>query len=255
MDDRALAERHRSSQRAYYRALVGSPGSRVVDLGGVQASVTPAAPERSVPNAVVYERPGEVLERHGELVELYRAAGVRAWTVWVRPDDDALAAGLARCGHLHDGRPPVMGAELSALDLGPRRELVVDPAPSWATVGRLNDLAYGLDGDLERTLGGIAPAAGAAWVALDGAEPIASVATFEHEGDVYVAFVAVIPAERGAGLAGELMRTALRAASERSAETTTLEASPLGLPVYERIGYRTLGRLGMWERRARNDSA
>lgn len=37
--------------------------------------------------------------------------------------------------------------------------------------------------------------------------------------------------------------------AEGGAETTTLEGSAMGEPVYARLGYCSLGRLQMWERR------
>jgi hypothetical protein len=46
-----------------------------------------------------------------------------------------------------------------------------------------------------------------------------------------------------------LLREALRDSLARGCTTTTLESTSLGRPVYERIGYRSLGTLQMWERR------
>jgi hypothetical protein len=45
------------------------------------------------------------------------------------------------------------------------------------------------------------------------------------------------------------MRLALRDARDRGCETTSLEATAAGEPVYRAIGYRALGALQMWERR------
>ena len=47
-----------------------------------------------------------------------------------------------------------------------------------------------------------------------------------------------------------LLQHALVDAAERGNETTTLVSTALGYPVYERLGYRTVGRLAMWERAA-----
>ena len=78
---------------------------------------------------------------------------------------------------------------------------------------------------------------------------MAACGTVVHDGDAGVLFVATVPAAQRRGLASELMRHALREARAAGAWTTTLEASAAGEPVYARMGYRALGRLGMWERR------
>ena len=72
----------------------------------------------------------------------------------------------------------------------------------------------------------------------------------DHEGNADVEWVAVVPEARGKGLAGRLLAHALADAAARGVETTTLVATKLGRPVYERLGYRPLGNLQMWERRA-----
>jgi hypothetical protein len=41
-------------------------------------------------------------------------------------------------------------------------------------------------------------------------------------------------------------------AGERGRLTTTLVATKLGRPVYDRLGYRDFGALQMWERRKRD---
>jgi hypothetical protein len=45
------------------------------------------------------------------------------------------------------------------------------------------------------------------------------------------------------------MARAITAAGRRGRVTTTLVATKLGRPVYERIGYRDFGAIQMWERR------
>jgi predicted GNAT family acetyltransferase len=61
--------------------------------------------------------------------------------------------------------------------------------------------------------------------------------------------VAVVPEARGQGLSGKLIAHALADAVERGRRTSTLVATKLGRPVYEKLGYRPLGVLEMWERR------
>ena len=59
--------------------------------------------------------------------------------------------------------------------------------------------------------------------------------------------VATAPEARGRGLSTALMRQALSDAAARGCETSTLQATKLGRPVYERVGYQDFGALQMWE--------
>lgn len=254
MDDSVLAGRAHAGQKGFYRAVFGaSPGGRVEQPApGVMAVVTPATPDRSLPNAVIYDDPAAVPGVLPALADVYAGAGVRAWTVWVRPGHDELAASLEAAGHVRDGRPLLMGAALSELDLGTAEQdgLDLDPEPSWGTVGRLNDRAHDFEASqFEALVSGLSDPDSHLHVARADGEPAACVVTREEHSDAYVWFVATTPEARGNGLCSGLMRTALRAASERGCTTTTLEASPDGEPVYTRLGYRSLGRLGLWEHR------
>jgi predicted acetyltransferase len=64
-----------------------------------------------------------------------------------------------------------------------------------------------------------------------------------------VTLVATIPEARGRGLAGTLLGHALADARERGLETSSLVATKAGRPLYERLGYRGVGAVEMWERR------
>lgn len=256
MDDDALRARHAVSQRALYATVTPAPaGGRVLTAGrgAVQAAVAPAVPDFSLFNAVVYADGAALLAARDALAAAYDDAGIRAWTVWVRPGDDDVAAGLRAAGHAPDGAPLLMGADLDALDLdGPTGVgLDLDPAPSFVVLAELNDAAYGAPA------GTFAPAVAAldgtgprVWVARVGGAAVATLSVAVQAADAYVWLVATRPAARGRGLAGALLRTALRAArDEHGATTTTLEATAAGEGVYRRLGYRDLGRLGMWELR------
>ena len=250
-----LAERRRRSQLGVYRALgSAAPGSACVQVRpGVQACVVPCCPDRSITNAVVYTDAAALLEAHDELLELYAGAGVRAWTVWVVPGDDELGAALEARGHLRDSSPEMMVAPMSEIDLDGAGDpaLDLDPVPSWPLIGRLNDLAYGLPpGTLEPVVVDMDDPRMRAFITRLSGEPVAGLATYESpEGDCALEFVATAPQARGRGLAAALLRHALRGARERGCTSVSLEASAMGRPVYERLGYRAVGTMGMYEHR------
>lgn len=174
-----------------------------------------------------------------------------AWTVWVHPGDEATAAVLAESGHRLDGRPMLMAAPLEELDLAPRAELDLDPEPAWRTVALLNDAAYGIppEGSFAAALADpIAPEWRVRVARVDG-RPAACAAVLVDEANVWVGLVATAPEAQGRGLCSELLRGMLSEAKEAGAETTSLEGSAMGEPVYARLGYRSLGHLQMWERR------
>jgi ribosomal protein S18 acetylase RimI-like enzyme len=249
--DDELRARHRTSLRHFYRVLShGSDTARVVELDGVVACVTPVVPERSFPNAVVYDHAGALGAALPALTRLYEDAGVRAWTVWVPEADTAAARVLEDAGHVLDANPMEMGAALDELDLEPRRELDLEPTPDAAMVGALNDAAYGLEDCFALAFARLPAGEAHLYVAREDGEAVASMGAMDLGGDCEIAMAATLPAARGRGLCGELMRLALREARERGCETTTLEATKAGEPIYSRIGYRSLGALQMWERRA-----
>jgi GNAT superfamily N-acetyltransferase len=65
-----------------------------------------------------------------------------------------------------------------------------------------------------------------------------------------VYLVATLPEARGRGLATALVSHALREARTRGCATSSLQATARGRPVYERLGYRSIGAAQMWERRS-----
>ena len=224
----------RRTQQSFYRLLDG------VEMdGGIWASVTPGSPDRSLLNGVTYDDPGAVEVALPQLFELYERAGVRAWCVWVAPPDRGLIPALSQAGHVRDSVPEAMGCPIEGMDLdGPE---LGEPAPSEEIVA-INEAAYGLPPGSFAALGGLD---------LHGftVPGRAVVCVHDHDGDAGITLVATHPNAQGQGLATALMKQALRDARARGCTTTTLEASPAGKPVYERMGYQALGTLEMWEHR------
>ena len=68
--------------------------------------------------------------------------------------------------------------------------------------------------------------------------PSACLLMTDHDGNTDLGMVAVVPEARGRGITGKLLGRALADAAERGNRTSTLIATKMGYPVYERAGYR-----------------
>jgi GNAT superfamily N-acetyltransferase len=241
-----------ANQVRFYRAMSdASPGARAIELDGVLAAVIPAAPERSVFNSVLYESTEALAANLDALAHAYDEAGVRAWTVWVHESDEEAARVLARAGHSLDAQPRAMAMELSDFERPADGELDWSDRGEIGDVSRINDGSYPFP---ERPFAAVGMATledGGVrlYVARVEGRPVACLGTVDEGGDCGIYMVATLPEARGQGLAGRLLAQALADARERGCETTSLQATGMGAPVYERVGYRDLGALGMWERR------
>jgi GNAT superfamily N-acetyltransferase len=225
------------------------PGSLVVRREGLIASVVPASPQRSLFNGVFYDDPAVLAAELDSLEALYESHGVRAWTVWVPDADRDSARLLASRGHSLDAEPRAMAMELVDLDAGPPAPAGIDPGPIGAAAcAELNDLAYGYGPDGFRA--GLGGETSIRWHgAFEGGEPVGCVGAIDTGGDCCVTGVATPPEQRGRGIASWLLHRALDEARERGLTTASLQATRAGAPLYERLGFRDLGFIEMWELR------
>lgn len=244
MDSSRLLEAVIAGTREFSRSVA----AEVHELDGITAAVVPTCPERSVVNSVCYERQESLAPRLEELAAIYDAAGVHAWTVWVRPADRDAAAALGAAGHVLDAAPEAMAMSIESFERPPcSYEWTRDWDP--VLVGALNDRAYGYDGSFERALSGLHGDTVRGYVAHVGSRPVSCCLTLDVGEDCHMTLVATVPEARGRGLAGALMAQALADARERGLRSSSLVATTMGRPVYDRLGYRGLGPVEMWERR------
>ncbi len=250
VDEAGLLERVMQGLAAEQR-LMGThpPGSWVIELPDVVASVAPSVPEYSLPNAAVVMRAGALtFDVLHALRSAYADAGVERWGVYLDPTDAESVAHVAAAGMVFDSHPMPMGAELDGMEL---EEAPPAERFSLEEAGHVSGLAFGhADDRLQRSIGPIPDERLHSYgVRSADGEPAAVVVVLDRDDDAAVWIVATVPWERNQGHAKRLLRRALADAGERGCTTSTLIASELGAPVYTALGYRALGEIHLWERR------
>jgi len=221
----------------------------VIEKPGLVASVVPSAPDSPALNAAVAIEP-ETAPRHLEELEVrYGDAGVRRWAIWVDGGARSVTAELRQAGMGIASASPGMGAAIADLDID---LTTANPAPNanLQTVGRVNDLAYGYsEPKLAPAIAALPPTALQTYgITLQ--DETACVATaFDVGDDTAVWFVATLPHAQRNGLAAGILRRLLLDARERGQRTASLQASPKGRALYERLGFRPVGSLHLYEER------
>jgi GNAT superfamily N-acetyltransferase len=249
-DDAGWRDLIRSGQPPMYRPLAEASGGRIWKKEGVLASIIPAAPERSIFNSVFYRHAPGVITQLDAIAREYEEAGVKAWTVWVPEKDKGVAKQLERAGHKLDAEPRDMAmalADLRAPDPDP--ELEIAERDDYEAMARINEAAYGYpEGDFAVVAGSPAPGLRIYFGRLEGKD-VCTLGIAAYKSDAVVVWVAALPEARGRGISGRVLARALEDARQGGLETTTLQATELGTPVYAKLGYRDYGAMQMWERR------
>jgi ribosomal protein S18 acetylase RimI-like enzyme len=160
--------------------------------------------------------------------------------------DDDLPHCLWSAADALDGWTPLPGAAMPcmgrALEAAAGTGTAVE-RPPLAVVGTLNDAAYGQGERLAPLIGALAPGAVDPYgLRVDGAWACVAV-TLTVGDDLSIQYVATDARFRRRGLATALLRAVLADAHAAGLRTATLQASPDGLPVYRRLGFRTVATL------------
>jgi GNAT superfamily N-acetyltransferase len=213
-----------------------APHARLIERGSMVASVLPSVPQSSIANAAIARTPDARPEHLADLAREFRSAGVHKWGLWLPADQPAPEHAMVL-----DSTPAAMLHDLRDLE-----DVPPVATPDLATVGRVNDLAYGF------TEPRLAPAfanLGADVLAYGIGDHSVAMAYDHGHDDTVVWFVATRPEDRGKGLATTILKRLLKEAKDRGRKTASLQASQKGKPVYERLGFRTVGELHLYEER------
>jgi hypothetical protein len=172
----------------------------------------------------------------------------RGFTVLVRAHADAdLAAAAANAGLLALGEMPAMVLDHRLAEAVPPRGIDlrrVTTAEDVAAYGQVMGTAYATYGMPEDVLPAMlsrletlhAPHIVAFVARLDG-EPVAGAMTVVTHGVAGIYWVGTTPGARGRGLAELCTRAAGNAGFDLGGRIASLQASPMGEPVYKRMGY------------------
>ena len=162
------------------------------------------------------------------------------WTVADAVPGRARAAGI---------ETPCMGVALDdpALDLSGGATEVEEP--SLAVLGDINERAYGQFGVFSSLVSALRDDRIRTHGLRDGGEFVCVALTLAVGDDLSIQYVATEASHRRRGLASKLLLAVMAAARNEGMRSATLQASPDGLSVYERLGFRSVATLRCFVRR------
>jgi GNAT superfamily N-acetyltransferase len=248
MDDGTLQERLWQGF-ARLQTLLGGEGvgGVVVEEHEVVASFVPGAPDSPTLNAAIVVADDLDLELLDAMRMRWEQLGVRRWGIWTDGAKYRVVDTLRTARMRVTSSAPGMAAEIEQLSLNGRAPARIT---DLATVGHINDLAYGNpDARLERTLAPLPPGRLRAYVAELHGRPASVALALHHEQDCGISFVATAPHARRQGLASDVMQRVAIDARDAGMTSTTLQATNLGEKLYHALGYRKVSDMQLWERR------
>ena len=171
------------------------------------------------------------------------------------PDDDGLPHCLCSVASAVRGRVEIPDVAMPCMALAldawaPEPEGAAPGRPPLAVVGALNDAAYGQRDRLAPLIGGLADGdVESHGLRVDGAWACVAL-TLTIGDDLSIQYVATDARHRRQGLATRLLRAVIARGGAAGRRAATLQASPDGLPVYERLGFRRVATLRAFVRAA-----
>lgn len=194
-------------------------------------------------NAILTAGIGSADAAAESVADMYAAAGVATWALWVpsrAPSFDAPTDHLGAIGSLT--RDVTTLAMHLTIPAGLRKDDRVHRVSSAALLRLTADETVPADELGEHNPG----ASVAGWALVERGQAVASAYTHHHAGDVGIYAVGTLPGWRRRGLARRLVEHALAAAYDAGVRTASLQSTPMGRSVYEALGFRAVGRYEEW---------
>jgi len=138
---------------------------------------------------------------------------------------------------------PCMGLALADADLRLEHGEVEVLEPSLGVLAEVNDRAYGQTHVLGPLMGALRDERVRTHGLRENGSFVCVALTLSLGEDLSIQYVATDAEHRRRGLAGRLLSAVMADAARRGLRSATLQASPDGLPVYERLGFRRAATL------------
>ncbi|KPI14368.1 GCN5-related N-acetyltransferase [Actinobacteria bacterium OK006] len=187
-----------------------------------------------------------------ELTEIERTLSGLPWLWWVGPDsNDRTAADLAEHGYREVGAMPVMAIRLDSVRDAPAPTGLeikqVGSAPELTDWVRSYTSAFGIQAGREDIvhLESTRSEASDTLVRFSGyvdGQLVGTAALYNHDEVAGIYVVSTLKEFRGRGIGTELTAAALNAGREQGLRIGSLQASSMGVPVYERMGFEEVAR-------------
>jgi hypothetical protein len=219
-------------------------GAEVLRAPGVAIAAFRCEPERSFYNNALLDRDLDTIQRSDAIDALeatYGTASIASFAAWVHESDAALRADLEHRGYTVTETTRAMGMTLDEIRL-PRPEIDFAPA-HWLDHLRVLHLSSELLGHGDHAAFHILVGR------LDGAD-VATAMAFDWQGDCGIGNVGTVEHARRRGLATALTLAHLHEAVRRGCQTASLQSTPMAERVYAGVGFRDLGRILEYTRKA-----
>ncbi|WP_225409042.1 GNAT family N-acetyltransferase [Stigmatella hybrida] len=245
--DVELAARLRTNLLGFKRLQASGSPAWNLNLPGVWASVRPTVPQVLYLQQVFFWDTGALASALHPLEAFFRGHGIPAWRVQVPSGEPEAEHVLRQAGYRREDAFEAMGLAFAQVPSAPPR-FPVEPVRTLEELIPFSAGIFGSDAGLQ-PWHLHPPATLHALVVRREGRVLACGLSLDEADTAGIYLVATAPEARRQGLASEVMRGLLTHARGRGRAAAVLQSTALGHGVYQRLGFRTVGRWTNWVRR------